>query len=521
MSSRNPLQAISHLLGDDILLRDPVPSRWRVPLDASPRGLLQQLDDETDTPWPPLGLLELNPDFPGNYPPEIPKFDDKPERLLTAFTSKRNKTLEWLGDAVVEAVLVSRVYSSPANASAPVSTHFFTKLIDKDMLGHLGLLYGMHLHDFMPFVEDRAVLPAMERISDSFEAVVGASLLQFDFEKTCQWLGPLLDPWVHLFSGRGAGIFVSTENRNAYDKTIHRFNEVPVAPWRPANPSVRSFTHKDDIQLKLSAAGLLTELGTDGPAWDTVDASGVFFPPNYPPTPQGIADIEPTALTHAMTDIAYHIHFGDPPNTGYRSLGLRLCKMAVTLLTVTKFETTPEHMVIMRAECLDGHLLARLGILYNLHRHLRVLRRANDDSYYISARESREAFEALVGVVYLTIGWPRLLIWLQELFLPWMEATDSGRLRASRSAECWRQAEEIHMRKRAARIEAQRLKAAARAEEERQKAVALQAKKMRAHGAATARDYASTAGSSKNRKTRRGGRRCKNKHRQPPMSRRL
>ncbi|KAJ7713249.1 hypothetical protein B0H16DRAFT_1743493 [Mycena metata] len=508
MSRQTPLQAIAHLLSDDDLLRDPIETRWKISLDSTPRKLLTQLDHEEDPPWPPLALLRDIPEFPSNYPPDIPSFTKQPRRLCTAFTSGENKALEWLGDSVIEIVLALCVYGTTTLASTPVKIDFFTKLVGKDLLGHLGLLYGMQLHDF----QGRPELPAMERVCDSFEAVVGASLTTFGqsadpsitaplnplkgFPETFKWLGPLLDPWVKIYIVESPQTFVNSDGHKKYAQAIRRFQDVPIKQLSPVHLNAESFTPRSDPS-QLSVQDVRSELGGgSGRTWVHIDASRVIFPPGYPYPPPGLAELEPAAVSAAMTDVGCHLHFGVPPNTGYHTLGLRLCKMAVTKLAYDKMCLSPAQMVIIRKECLDEPLFARLGFLLKLHRHLRVLRSENDDSHFITAHQSREAFEALVGLVYLTIGWDRLFVWLEHLFLPCMEATRDGRLRASRGAQVSREEEE----KRLALKDAKRTEAAVRAElEKHRKAAAIEATKVKAQTAARAR-----ASSKKFGKTRRG-----------------
>ncbi|KAJ7782671.1 hypothetical protein B0H16DRAFT_464582 [Mycena metata] len=152
-----------------------------------------------------------------------------------------------------------------------------------------------------------------------------------------------------------------------------------------------------------------------------------------------------------MTDVTYHEHFGSVPNTGYRALGMRLCKLAVTALINTKFPcSTGLEKVILRAECLNKGLIARVGLMLNLHRHLRVLRAQEDETHYITAPQSRHAFEALVGALYIQIGWVEVLAWLETLFEPWLEAANAGALRSSG----WRRHQEMLKQNKEAAIRA-------------------------------------------------------------------
>ncbi|KAJ7766817.1 hypothetical protein B0H16DRAFT_373812 [Mycena metata] len=441
MARTTPMQAIAHLLEQDNSLRDPIPTRQRVSLAAPPHVLLRQLDNEKKPLWPPLELLARDPQFPHNYPPNIPAFTNHPERLCLALTARQNKPLEWLGDAVVEAVLFCRLYDSDSKACAPVNNDCVTPLVNTTFLGHLGLLYGIQLHDVVPRGPDRRAVPSVARVCNSFEAVVGASMLEFGFADTEQWLGGLLDPWVQLFAPTSAEIFLNSDARTKYITVMRRLGASPLAQLRPVDLSVDSFL--ENPLSNLLAVNISRQLGASGPAWVDVDVSGIVFPPGYPPSPPRLADVAPAALSAAMTDATYHTHFGSVPNTGYGALGLRLCKLAVTALIVTRFDSaSPEEKVILRAECLDEGVIARLGLVLNLHRHLRVVRSQEDETHYITALESKQAFEALVGAVYVAIGWTELFVWLEKLFMPWIQAANDGGLRSSAGAEGWRRERE-------------------------------------------------------------------------------
>ncbi|KAJ7685483.1 hypothetical protein DFH06DRAFT_44391 [Mycena polygramma] len=300
------------------------------------------------------GLLRISaPNFSMNIPQRCPLLSNTPMNFVPPLSAPTmlawTPRLEWLGDAMIEAAMFCCVYDSNARACAPVNTHFVKQLVDPKLLAHLALLYGVQLHDFIPSGSNRTSIPSVARVCDSFEAVVGANVVEFDFEGTLQWLGPLLDPWVQLFPGPPTGsAFVSSDARTKYHKTIRAFDGVPVAPPRPATLEADSFTSIGSVLPQLSAHDILFQLGTRGPAWPDVDATGVTFPLGYPPAPPRLAEVDSVGLAAEMTDIGYHLEFGSDftPNTGYHDLGLRLCKLAVTILTYKKFySATPAEMV--------------------------------------------------------------------------------------------------------------------------------------------------------------------------------
>lgn len=58
----------------------------------------------------------------------------------------------------------------------------------------------------------------------------------------------------------------------------------------------------------------------------------------------------------------------------------------------------------IRAQCMHIDVLARIGLLFNLHKHLRILRRVGDNSSHITSQHSKDAVYALVGLIYLEVG---------------------------------------------------------------------------------------------------------------------
>ncbi|KAJ7494763.1 hypothetical protein B0H11DRAFT_2003322 [Mycena galericulata] len=115
--SPTPLQAISELLPENNQLRNPIPARLRVPLDASPEAVLRQLDHE-----PPWKAVDLEyPVFPPEYPPLLRPVRDA-QLLCTAFTASKNAILEWLGDTVIAVAVYTCLYGSRSDCSAPVNT---------------------------------------------------------------------------------------------------------------------------------------------------------------------------------------------------------------------------------------------------------------------------------------------------------------------------------------------------------------------------------------------------------------
>ncbi|KAJ6453481.1 hypothetical protein C8R47DRAFT_1083397 [Mycena vitilis] len=259
--------------------------------------------------------------------------------------------------------------------------HFLKQLVSPNFWPTLPCFTGVQLHDFIPGGPSR------------FPGFVT------DFDGTLQWLGRMLDPWVQLFTGSSTDtIFVSSDARSKYRKTIHYFDGVPAAPPRPATLKAESFTSIGFMPPQLSAPDIISQLGTRGPAWPDVDATGVTFPLGYPPAPPRLAELDSVALAAAMTDAGYHLESGPDftPNTGYHHLGLRLCKIAVTMLTYKKFySATPAEMVtILTIATYGGRLHASPGAqAYRKHEEERAQKKAAA----IAAKEIEAACRIVVG----------------------------------------------------------------------------------------------------------------------------
>ena len=55
-------------------------------------------------------------------------------------------------------------------------------------------------------------------------------------------------------------------------------------------------------------------------------------------------------------------------------------------------------------ECTSHELMSRLALVLNLHRHLRVLRRVDQEAPRVNRYQCNEAFCSLVAVIYLHVG---------------------------------------------------------------------------------------------------------------------
>ncbi|KAJ7494762.1 hypothetical protein B0H11DRAFT_917058 [Mycena galericulata] len=360
------------------------------------------------------------------------------------------------------------------------------------------------------------MLPSMERVGDTFEALVGAAAVHLGtlptmipaptptnclsgFFKTLSWLGDLFSPWVHRLARKDpSAVFISSTSRIKYTKVLHRVSPERVAPLRDTTLNAESFPVVPECHPSLSVSGLSVLVGSTGPQWADVDVSKVVFPPGYPPTPPRLNQIHPTALKDAMTDVVCHIHFGETPNNAYRAVGERVCTMTVTMLAIAKLpRATVAELDDVRLECLNSGILARIALLLNLHRHLRILRRDDDHSCYLGPADSQHAFEALVGVIYVELGWCEVVTWLDELFAPWIDAAGDGRLRADAGAEKRRQIRLRHNEAKKAQVakakaEAMERAAKEKAEEALQSRRALEEKTNQGHGAIARRRYSST-----------------------------
>ncbi|KAJ7786466.1 hypothetical protein B0H16DRAFT_1490568 [Mycena metata] len=423
-----PLQAISHLLPPDHLLRAPLPSRFRISLDSPAPDLLDQLNGEPN--WPALKIKY--PTFETDYPPTMlhPRKEEVAwaDLLCTAFTKGDNALLAWVGDALFAAALFDCAYDSVVNCARAIKPKMATLLVSKLFMSHLGLLYGVQLHEYARPHQDRSKLPAMHRVCETFEAWIGACAIHFGFPETITWVRQLLEPWVNTCllrrsTSRRTFSIMAQSRCGRRIQTLH--DSLPVS--LPA-PELRRHdlipaTALDVHRLDMSA--LLR--GRDN-GWDFVDVSGIFVPKDYPP-PFSTDAFRHDALAAALTDASYSVYFGVevPSNEGFRALGERVCKLVVT----ARISKIPGHTVkelnSIRVKCLNHHVLGRLGLLLNVEQHLRILRAEDDHSHNISVDEAVDGFRALVGLSYLEQGgWSGLCEWLEPLFWPWIQGALDG-----------------------------------------------------------------------------------------------
>ncbi|KAJ7119039.1 hypothetical protein C8R44DRAFT_878554 [Mycena epipterygia] len=460
---RRPVEKKAHPLPKNHFLRHPIPGRIRVPPDSEPKDLLQQLDSLPN--WEALKV-----EYPVflNYPPNLPRIDDDPgtdprpvftigenaavewlddELLRTVFTTGENAALEWLGDAVIGAAQALCIHRSTSayHSQALRDCAIVDILISKGFLAHLALLYGLQLYDYLTPEAAGHRMPSMERTSDIFESYVGAAAVHFGFVKTIEWVERLFSPWVAKLCGTG-DIRSAKPRKSArarYDAWKHK---VPGASAMQLDPLVVEFPTGATNQVALPVASnqdVRTLLATALPRWtDDVDLSAIPLPVSYPPPPPAVNAAYLQPLTDAMTDILCRIYFGADVgcNDNYSVVGQRLYWLAVTKLALDRLPTaTPAELNDVRLECTSEELMSRLALVLNLHRHLRVLRRVDEDAPWVDRSQCNEAFCSLVAVIYLHVDWDVLLQWLDALLTPWLLAAANGTLRVSLAAEHQRQ----------------------------------------------------------------------------------
>ncbi|KAJ7468433.1 hypothetical protein B0H11DRAFT_2238967 [Mycena galericulata] len=472
---RTPVEAIAHLLPPTHFLRNPIPARFRVPLDSDPETLLRQLDDLPN--WPKVDIS--NHCFPDVYPPAAPLIDA--ESLCTVYTTGENAVFEWLGDAVIEAAQAVCTYhltSIPGVCRTP-GVRVVAALVAKPFLAHLSLLYGLQLHDYVSPKLVGDTMPGMERMCDIFESYVGAAALHCGFQETIDWLELLLRPWAAALCS--AGEFKVPKVQGKYDARIRSFAGDKVAPLdslavQPVFPGAPAIT------LSVASRESVRELlARDIPKWYAIDASRVRFPHVYPPPFPALATVHIDPLTEALTDILCRIHFGQNDegirsNERYRAVGGRLYALALTKVAIEQLPTaTPAELDAVRVECINKDLVVRLGLLLHLDRHLRLLRTVGDTSTSLSHTQCADAFYALVGMIHLQTGWSELNAWLDELLSPWVLAAADGTFRASISAANARAV--VHERQMAA--QERRAEEKRQAEEKRLAAETRQAQNVR------------------------------------------
>ncbi|KAJ7695572.1 hypothetical protein B0H16DRAFT_853008 [Mycena metata] len=437
---KTPLELIANELDANDPLRDPVPERVHMPLDSPPGQLLRQMEPHG---WSPLGLQ--HPPFPLQYPRDLPPFTNT-HLLRTAFL-KVNKRLEWLGDALVGLAITTSLHKHVTDLTKRIVDDIPKILRAKYFLGHLALLYGLQLHSVATDKSSRKFPLGLEKMSDIFEAFVGAAALEFGTDSALAWLEDMLDPWVASMCSRGLAVAeadVPRQTKVKYDLYTRDSDGVP-AVLQPG-----SYMGMHDAILDAfgpSRTGLSVAQSADRgrpllssapETWPTLDWSGVELDDAYPPLPPPFDLLDASHLTASLTDVWCLLRF-EPSivcDQRYKWLGHHLCNMVITLVAIQRFESTPAaHLNNIRTECLDPPLLGRLGLMFQLDRHIATITRPDARTAQVHLVRVAGSFRALVGAVYLQFGWRALLNWLEPLFWPWLIAAQEGRLRSSSAAK--------------------------------------------------------------------------------------
>ncbi|KAJ7837492.1 hypothetical protein B0H14DRAFT_3870364 [Mycena olivaceomarginata] len=410
MSRRTPLQLIAHRLAPDDPLRHPDPSRVLIPLSSSPSELLRHLDGRPS--WYPL-KAEF-PSFPPGYPPDLEPFPD-PSLLCRAFFKDSSKPLEWLGDALLGLAVSDSLHRHVPDCNKRTTDDVLTLLCEKSHLGHMALLYGLQWYRTVRDDTPRSFPPGSVKMSDIFEAFVGAAALQFGCPTVLNWLATLFDPWVkpHLLHG-------ITSNDIGQLGTVFRMRWSPLPGPVPIVLLCR-LSAPARVRVCIDARSLLQ---TAPLHWPPLDIGQVDLPEEYPPWPPVFPDADTPLLTAALTHVNCRLKFGAdvPSDQRYKWLGQHLYKTALTVIAVKTVSAAPvAELNDARVECRNPALLGRMGLMFGLQRYVYQVRRANDSSE-TPLEEMEGSFRALVGAVYVRFGWTELLKWLEPLLLPWIRA---------------------------------------------------------------------------------------------------
>ncbi|KAJ7470463.1 hypothetical protein FB451DRAFT_1368357 [Mycena latifolia] len=356
------------------------PSTCRILL-APEVSLESRMETDDEGPCAPLNIGA--PHLLENYPPDIPVED--PELLIRAF--RRPKSLEWLGDALIEAALYNCLCHLIPDCSTPINNPLqavVEMLGSKPFLAGMAFLYGFHLHpDFHLWI------PRMKTMCNVFECVVGATAQHSGAAvvNTLGWLDLLLGPWVHHFLGNGSLIpcaVTSGRTEKTYNARLRGLAGTPPSHLEPLSLKLAG----EQVMLPaVDRAQVGPVLASKRRGWQELDISRVSFPDVYPQTV--------------------------PSNERYRALGVHMCKLALTLLALEKFpEGTAADLNDICEECMNPQLLARFSLLYHLDSHLRVLRPEGTQSWRVTAQESA--------------SWNPVMPWLNMLLSPWLVAVQAG-----------------------------------------------------------------------------------------------
>ncbi|KAJ7621137.1 hypothetical protein FB45DRAFT_928476 [Roridomyces roridus] len=371
----------------------------------------------------------MSPWFPPTYPP-MPLEPFCLSELRTIYTTGENAILEWLGDAMIAAAVylcVHRLTKDP-DSRALRSQEVTGYMLSAPFLSHIALLYDMN------------VMPSMVRMSDVFEAYVGAGAVRWGYESTLRWLDILFTPWAaHLSATETIAAKVTSTVRRGYEDWI---NKDPEGSISPLNPLVVEKSSDTEIALASAILPDRRRLLLNGlPTWPTVDLSTVVLPLDYPPSLPPFRLEHVSVLSDAMTDIFCRVHFGEETgcNTGYRLVGERLYQLVLTKVAVTRLSSdTPAELDEARLECSNPQLRARLALSLGLHEQVRTLRRDGDESKESSV-VCCHALYALASVIYLHLGCHVLVTLFEDLLSPWVVAAGTETLRVDPSAENRRQ----------------------------------------------------------------------------------
>ncbi|KAF8146963.1 hypothetical protein K438DRAFT_1868354, partial [Mycena galopus ATCC 62051] len=261
---------------------------------------------------------------------------------------------------------------------------------------------------------ERTRHPAAVRMSDVFEAYVGAVAIQFGCDWALHWLAGLFDPWVANLCGSGRGVGnhdIKPVCQAEFDKYMASPDGIPPAIVPPdwPGPNLVAIAAFGPARAGLLAAkqnnarGLLESVPD---VWPPFDFSKVVLPTDYPPLPPVFLDADAAILTAALTDVSCRIQFGTAVqfDQRYKWLGYQLCRAALTVLaTQTLPSTASADLDAIRTECQAKSLFARLGLLFGLDKYVYHIRRA-DDTAAVGLALMEGSFRSLVGAVYLQFG---------------------------------------------------------------------------------------------------------------------
>ncbi|KAJ6519975.1 hypothetical protein C8R45DRAFT_953444 [Mycena sanguinolenta] len=239
----------------------------------------------------------------------MPTFSNA-DLVVTAFTTGENAVLEWLGDALISAAVVTSVSRRAIDCDLLENRNAAGYLCSERFLAHLSLLYGMQLHDYCDGC--RNAMPGMSRMCDIFESLVGAAASDVDPEtalvRTMRWLERVFDPWVAaLCTPADLSLPQRTPSgpRRMYASHIRKFGDDPVA-FMPAPKSIPDLGSEAPLGPDERQAWVVSLLGPR-PSWRDLDVSGVTLGADYPPAPPSLVGVNTDMVTTVFTDVLYRI----------------------------------------------------------------------------------------------------------------------------------------------------------------------------------------------------------------------